>query len=121
MIDPKKILTDAELAEELKTLPGWEIKDGLLRRKYKTDGWPHSVMLSNTVAFLADAAWHHPDIRTSYLEVAVTLKSHDVNGLTMRDVELARRIDQVALWLPPEGGALEGYEKGMRGKKNWIK
>jgi 4a-hydroxytetrahydrobiopterin dehydratase len=121
MIDPKRVLPEAELTEALKTLPGWELKDGAVRRKYKTDGWPHSVMLSTTLAFLSDAAWHHPDIRTSYLEVAVSLKSHDVNAITMRDIELAHKFDEVALWLPPEGGALEGYERGMRGKKNWIK
>ena len=109
MTDPKKVLSEAELAVELGKLAGWELKDGALRRKYKTDGWAHSVMLSTTLAFLSDAAWHHPDIRTSYLEVAVTLKSHDVNAITMRDIELARKLDDVALWLPPDGGALEGY------------
>lgn len=115
------VFTDAEIAERLKARPGWEMKDGWLRRKYKTGGWQHSVMLTNTVAYLADAAWHHPDIRTSYLEVTVMLKTHSAGGITAKDFALAAKIDEVVLWQPPEGDALEGYERGMKGKKNWVK
>lgn len=117
----EKVFTDAEIAEQLKSRPGWEMKDGWLRRKYKTGGWQQSVILTNTIAFLADAAWHHPDIRTSYLEVTVMLKTHSANGITGKDFALAAKIDEVVLWQPAEGGPLEGWERGMKGKKSWVK
>src|SRR4051794_20236242 len=45
---------------------------------------------------LAEAADHHPDIELSYGSVAVWLSSHDVGGLSNRDVELARQISAAA-------------------------
>jgi len=45
---------------------------------------------------LADAANHHPDVDLRYAGVTVRLWTHDVNGLSERDVELARRISAAA-------------------------
>jgi hypothetical protein len=41
----------------------------------------------------------------------VLLQTHKVKGLTMHDIELARKITEVALWKPPPGSALEGNPK----------
>lgn len=115
----EKVFTDAEVAEELKKLPGWELKDGWIRRKYKTGGWPMTLMAVNAVGFLAEAAFHHPDLAVSWAEVTVKLKTHSAGGITAKDFELAARIDAALTWAPPEGSALEGYEKGM--KKKWVR
>ena len=55
-------LSDEEVEAALQSLPEWEYRDGWIRRLYKTPGWPHTMMLANTIAYLADAAWHHPDL-----------------------------------------------------------
>ena len=39
------VLSPADLENELKSLPGWEVRDGWLRRKYVTPGWPHTMLL----------------------------------------------------------------------------
>jgi len=109
------ILTDEELKAELGKLPGWEVREGWLRRTYKTPGWPHTLMLANTIAYTADAAWHHPDLSLGYAQVTVKLQTHRVKAVTYSDIELARRIDEVALWKPAEGAALTGFPK------NWVK
>jgi 4a-hydroxytetrahydrobiopterin dehydratase len=44
----------------------------------------------------AEAADHHPDVRLAYPFVDVSLLSHDVGGVTQRDVDLARRISAIA-------------------------
>ena len=41
------VLTEQQIQEALKSLPGWEIRDGWLRRKFVTPGWPHTLMLAN--------------------------------------------------------------------------
>lgn len=107
----KEILSEEELAAELASLPGWEVKDGWLRRAYATPGWPHTLLLANTIGYLAEAAWHHPDLSLGYAQVTVKLQTHRVKGLTRHDTELARKIDEVVLWKPPEGSALEGFPK----------
>lgn len=109
------VLTEEEINAELANLPGWEVRDGWLRRKYVTPGWPHTLLLANTIAYLAEAAWHHPDLNLGYAQVVVKLQTHRVQGITGKDVALARKIDEAALWKPPAGGALEGFPK------NWVR
>jgi 4a-hydroxytetrahydrobiopterin dehydratase len=105
------VLSDDELKQQLEKLPGWEVREGWLRRTYDTPGWPHTMMLTQTIGYLAEAAWHHPDLKLGYAKVTVLLQTHRVRGITWSDVELARRIDEVALWKPGEGSALEGFPK----------
>ncbi len=107
----EKVYTEAEVQEKLKELPGWELRDGWIRRKYRTPGWAHTLMLANTIALLAEAAYHHPDLTLGYAEVTVKLQTHRVKGITDSDFELARRIHEVVTWKPPAGSALAGYPK----------
>ncbi|MGH7201397.1 MAG: 4a-hydroxytetrahydrobiopterin dehydratase, partial [Planctomycetaceae bacterium] len=46
-------LNDEELQRELQSLPGWEIRENWLRRTYKTPGFAHTMLLVNTVGYLA--------------------------------------------------------------------
>jgi 4a-hydroxytetrahydrobiopterin dehydratase len=90
-------------------LPKWHFENGWIVRKYETHGWKGTLMVINTVGHLAEAAWHHPDIAASYASVTVRLQSHDAKGITDRDFELARKIEEVVQWRPGKaGGALEG-------------
>jgi 4a-hydroxytetrahydrobiopterin dehydratase len=109
------VLTEQQIQEALKSLPGWEIRDGWLRRKFVTPGWPHTLILANAIGYVSEAAWHHPDLELGYAQVIVKLQTHRVKGITANDVELARKIHEVALWKPGEGSALEGFPK------NWVR
>lgn len=106
---------ETQIAEKLKELPGWYYEDGWLRRQYKTDGWPTTLMLVNAIGFLAEAAYHHPDLTVTWAKVWVKLQTHTAGGITDKDLELAREIEKIALWRP-RGGALEGTpNKFVRG------
>ena len=109
------VLNDAELEEALGELAGWEVREGWLRRTYSTPGWPHTMMLVQTIGYLAEAAWHHPDLSIGYAKVTVKLQTHRVRAITYSDVELARRIHEVALWKLAEGSPLEGFPK------HWVR
>ena len=101
---PDAVVTD-RLAKEL---PGWTLENGWLRRKYSTDGWPTTVMLINAIAFLSEAAWHHPDLEVTWGKVWVKLKTHVSGGVTERDFALAKEIEKLSLWRPAAGSAMEG-------------
>ena len=100
--------SDEQIEARLKELPGWYLQDGWLRRLYKTEGWPVTLMLVNLIGFLSEAAYHHPDLSVSWAKVGVKLKTHSENGITDKDFELARKIEEAALFRPAAGGALEG-------------
>ncbi|ALJ38256.1 4a-hydroxytetrahydrobiopterin dehydratase [Azospirillum brasilense] len=102
--------SDTEIVERLQQiLPRWRFEDGWIRRKYKTNSWKGTLMVINTVGHLAEAAWHHPDLTASYAWVEVRLKTHSAKGITDKDFDLARKIEEVVQWQPArDGGALEG-------------
>jgi 4a-hydroxytetrahydrobiopterin dehydratase len=100
----------AEVEARLKRdLPRWRLEDGWIRRTYKTNSWKGTLMVISTVGHLAEAAWHHPDITASYAWVEVRLQNHAAKGITDKDFELAKKIEEVICWRPgKEGGALTG-------------
>ncbi len=102
--------SENEIAERLtRDLSHWRYENGWIRRKFKTHSWKGTLMVINAVGHLAEAAWHHPDIAASYAWVEVKLMTHTAKGITDKDFELARKIEEVVGWRPgKEGGALEG-------------
>ena len=106
---------DARLKDELAQ---WFFEDGWIRRKYKTSGWKATLMVVNTVGHLAEAAWHHPDLTVSYAFVTVKLMNHAAKGITDKDFELAKKIEEIVMWRPGavSGSALEGTPDDPRFK-----
>ena len=105
------VLTEEELQNALGELPDWELRDGWLRRTFTTPGWPHTMLLTATIGYVAEAAWHHPDLNIGYAKVTVKLQTHRVLAVTFSDIELARQIDKVACWQPPQESSLDGFPK----------
>ncbi len=99
-------------------LPHWYYEDGWIRRKYKTSGWKGTLMVVNTVGHLAEAAFHHPDLTVSYAFVIVKLMNHAAKGVTNKDFQLARKIEEVIQWQPAKEAesALEGTPDDPRFK-----
>ncbi|MFM9912781.1 MAG: 4a-hydroxytetrahydrobiopterin dehydratase [Methylophilaceae bacterium] len=106
----EKVYDEAEINSKLTAeLPHWVYENDWIRRKYKTGGWKATLMVVNTIGHLAEAAWHHPDLAVSYAFVEVKLVTHSAKGITDKDFELAKKMEEVIGWQPAkEGGALEG-------------
>lgn len=115
MVAKDNTYTDDQIAEKLRELPGWYFEDGWIRRQYKTDGWPTTLMLVNAIGYVAEAAYHHPDLTVTWAKVWVKLKTHSAGGITDKDFALAKRIEECSLWRP-SGSPLEGTpNKFVRG------
>jgi 4a-hydroxytetrahydrobiopterin dehydratase len=114
----ERTYSDEEVINRLKSdLPHWELKDGWIRRKYKTSGWKSTLMVVNTVGHLAEAGFHHPDMTVSYAFVIVKLMNHAAKGITDKDFELAKKIEDVIQWQPAkEDGSLTGTPDDPRFK-----
>ncbi|TDW29051.1 VOC family protein [Cryobacterium psychrophilum] len=70
--------------------------DSALHASFTTADFTSAVALLAAVSGAADALNHHPDVRLGYGNVDFVLTSHDVGGVTARDVRLATRIDELA-------------------------
>jgi 4a-hydroxytetrahydrobiopterin dehydratase len=88
-------LPQAELDRALRDLPGWTVKDGAITKTFKHDSFPEAIVFVNAAAHLAELANHHPDIDIRYSNITLALVTHDQGGITDKDVELARRIEEI--------------------------
>jgi 4a-hydroxytetrahydrobiopterin dehydratase len=115
----ENVYSEPEIAKKLsEELPHWYFENGWIRRKYKTSGWKGTMMVVNTIGHLAEVAWHHPDLTVSYAFVIVKLCTHSAKGITDKDFELAKKIEEVVQWQPAleEGTPFEGTPSDPRFK-----
>jgi 4a-hydroxytetrahydrobiopterin dehydratase len=87
------LLPDADVDARLQRLPGWQRDGTRIRRTYTFASFKEAMAFVNRVAELAEQADHHPEILVEYTRVTLTSSSHDVGGLTARDLRLAEKID----------------------------
>ncbi|HEY4546290.1 MAG TPA: 4a-hydroxytetrahydrobiopterin dehydratase [Pedomonas sp.] len=90
-------LTEAERAELLPALKGWETdaaRDGI-RKTFQFRDFTQAFGFMASVALMAEKADHHPEWFNVYNRVEILLTTHDADGLSMRDIELARAIEQL--------------------------
>lgn len=79
----------ADLTATLAALPGWSVSEGKLRRSFVFADFGAAIAFMVRTAFDAERLDHHPNWSNVYNRVEVTLWTHDVGGLTDRDVALA--------------------------------
>ena len=63
------------------------------RRHFEFDDFVAAFGFMTRVAILAEKADHHPEWSNVYNKVDMTLTTHDADGLSMRDMHLAKAID----------------------------
>ena len=111
--DPKAKLSHHDLLEA--GLDDWRKVLNRLKARFRTGDFATGLALVERVGAAAEEANHHPDVTLTYPEVIVTLLSHDVGGITSRDVDLARRISGFAAELGAEAdvSGLTEVEPGL--------
>jgi 4a-hydroxytetrahydrobiopterin dehydratase len=89
------LLDDAAITDALAGLEGWRRDGDHLVRRFICRSFLEAIAFIGRIALLAEAADHHPELLNSYRDVEVRLSTHEVGGITLRDVTLARAIDGV--------------------------
>ena len=75
-------------------IPGWTLEFPKLRRSWELENFRAALAWINRVGMLAEEEGHHPDIHiTSWNRVELVLWTHAVDGLSVNDFVLARKID----------------------------
>jgi len=88
-------LTAEARAAALAELPHWHYDpaSAAIGRDFRFPDFSTAFGFMARVALLAEKAGHHPDWSNSYDLVRIRLSTHDAGGLSIRDVELAGKID----------------------------
>ena len=91
------VLSDEDVQARLGDLDGaWEKYGNSLRREFKFDDFTGAVDFVNRLTPTANELNHHPDIFISWGLARVSLISHSEHGITEKDFELAKKLDQLA-------------------------
>jgi 4a-hydroxytetrahydrobiopterin dehydratase len=104
--DPKRTLRYSEVKAE-EGLDDWRFFVMRLHARFKTGSFVKGLELVTRITEVAEEANHHPDVVLTYPQVDVDLTSHDVHGVTSRDLDLARRISSIAAELGVEAAPRE--------------
>lgn len=89
-----------EVAEVLKELPAWREHDGdrpAIERKLVFTDFNAAFGFMTRVALKADKVDHHPEWFNVYNRVDIVLTTHDAGGVTGRDLDMARFIDETSV------------------------
>ncbi len=89
----EKLLTPDEVNSLRKELPQWEINQSRLRREWQFNNFVDAFGFITKVAMIAEARNHHPDWSNIYAKVIIQLTTHDLGGLSHKDVDLAKAIN----------------------------
>jgi 4a-hydroxytetrahydrobiopterin dehydratase len=90
------VLTEEEIAAQLGGVPAWQRQgDSIVMTVTRAD-FRDALLYVGAVAFLAEAANHHPAVAISWNKVTLTLSTHSAGGLTGADFALAGQISRLA-------------------------
>ena len=91
-------LDSSQMQEQLKTLPLWryDAARAALRREFRFADFNQAFAFMTRVALHAERHDHHPEWFNVYNRVDLTLTTHDAQGVTGRDIDLARFADAAA-------------------------
>jgi len=89
-------LNKLEIQERLPEIDAcWLVKGKFLHREFHFKDFVEAFSFMTAVALLAEKLNHHPNWKNVYNKVTIALNTHDVDGISTKDFDLAKAIDQL--------------------------
>ncbi|MCR9213333.1 MAG: 4a-hydroxytetrahydrobiopterin dehydratase [Proteobacteria bacterium] len=87
-----------EISKSLEDLQGWTQLDGrdAIQKDFLFKNFSQAFAFMTRVALKAEKMDHHPEWFNVYNKVEVVLATHDVDGVSDKDIELARFMDKIS-------------------------
>ena len=89
-------LTTEEINDKLKELQGWHYENNAIQTSFEFNNFKDTFSVMTKIAFEAEALQHHPDWTNIYNNLHISLSTHDADGVTEKDFELAKIIQCIA-------------------------
>lgn len=90
-----KRLSDNEIDFNLTTLKGWSLDEDRIVKSIVFKDFKEAIAAMVKIGEAAEELNHHPDWYNSYNKLNIKLGTHDVGGITIKDFELAQRIEEI--------------------------
>lgn len=88
-------LNEQQIISALAALKGWELDNGFIVKSFKFKDFKEAFGFMVRVAFECEAQNHHPNWENVYNSLTIRLNTHDADGITTNDIELATTIEQI--------------------------
>lgn len=90
-----KALSKKAIDDKLKEFEGWDNHDGALHTIFEFEDFKEAFSAMTRIAFEAEKMGHHPEWTNVYNTLEIFLSTHDADGVTEKDFELAKIIDEL--------------------------
>lgn len=90
-----KTYSEKSIQTVLEELKDWKFVDKSLEKKFEFLNFSQALGFIVQVGLLAEKSNHHPDLFNTYDKVIIRLSTHDADGVTDKDVSLAKAIDKL--------------------------
>ena len=89
-------LNEQEIHIKMKEIDiSWMLKGKFIHREIIFKDFSEAFSFMTSVAIIAEKSDHHPNWKNVYNKVNISLNTHDVDGLTNKDFQLAKGIDKI--------------------------
>ena len=89
-------LSQSDIEEELKNLPGWSIVNEKLHKEFEFANFNEAFGFMTRSAMEIEKMNHHPEWFNVYNRITIELTTHDAGGITKNDVNLAKILNSLA-------------------------
>ena len=89
-------LSQEEIDEELKNLPGWSVVNEKLHKEIEFESFNQAFGFMTRAAMEIEKMNHHPEWFNVYNRLTVELTTHEAGGITQNDISLARILNSLA-------------------------
>lgn len=90
------VLSPQDLESQLSQLEGWSVQSGKLYRQFQFADFVRAFGFMASMALVSEAMGHHPEWFNVYNRVTVELTTHDAGGITLKDIEWAKKANEIA-------------------------
>jgi 4a-hydroxytetrahydrobiopterin dehydratase len=90
-----KSLDIETIKHELEGLVNWEYNNNAIEKRFVFKNFSQALAFIVQVGVLSEKKNHHPEFTNSYNKVTIRLTTHDANGVTIKDFDLAKAIDEL--------------------------
>jgi len=88
-------LSQIDIDEQLKDLPGWSIVNEKLHKEFQFESFNQAFGFMTRAAMEIEKINHHPEWFNVYNRITTELTTHDAGGITKNDINLARLLNSL--------------------------
>ncbi|WBL23914.1 MULTISPECIES: 4a-hydroxytetrahydrobiopterin dehydratase [unclassified Zunongwangia] len=88
-------LTEDQIHKKLESLQGWTYAKDAIHTSFQFEDFKDAFTVMTRIAFEAEALQHHPNWANSFNELEISLSTHDAGGVTAKDFEMAKAIEDI--------------------------